>query len=72
MFLDNRLYVEENKCEKCENINICKWCEEMKSTREQVNSIPKVKGLTPIKVKITCDSFKSKKDIPHGWTSGIR
>lgn len=72
MVLDNRLYVEENKCEKCENINICKWCDEMKSTREYVKNIPNLKGFMPIKIKVTCDGFKIKKEVPHGWTSGIR
>ena len=72
MILENRTYIEENKCEKCENSNICKWCGEMKSTREYVDSMPKVKGLTPIKIRVMCDSFRDKKEVPHGWTSGVR
>lgn len=65
---DNKLYIAENKCEKCENINICKWCEEMKNTREHVEKIPKVRDLSPIKIKVICDSFRSKKEIQHGRT----
>ena len=72
MNLDNRTYIKENNCNKCENIGICKWCEEMKSTREYVDNIPKVKGLTPIKIRVTCDGFRKRKEVPHGWTSGIR
>lgn len=69
---EDRTYIEENNCDKCENIDICKWCEEMKITQEYVNNIPKVKVLTPIRIKVTCDSFKKKIEVPHGWTSGIR
>ncbi len=46
---DNRLYVSENKCEKCENINICKWCEEMKNTREHVEKNTQSKRFKPDK-----------------------
>lgn len=57
----------DNKCDECENISICKWCSEMKSKREYVSNIPKVEWLSPIKVRIVCDSFKKKTERQDGW-----
>ena len=53
---------ENHKCEDCRNENICKYCGDMREKREQVDKIPTptIKGLSPIKITISCKNFEKK------------
>lgn len=60
MIESNNVYVEENSCEKCENMEICRWCVDMKNTKEQARKLANDMGVNPIRVKITCNYFKRR------------
>jgi hypothetical protein len=60
MLINNDKMQENHKCEDCRNNTICKYCGDMKHNQEEVAKIPTVKGLTPIKINITCRNFERK------------
>lgn len=53
-------YKNESICKWCKNESICKWCNDMKFKQEQINKIPVTEGLTPVRIKIECKSYKRK------------
>lgn len=67
MIESNNVYVEENSCEKCENMEICRWCVDMKNTKEQARKLANDMGVNPIRVRVTCNYFKRKKYSEHEW-----
>jgi len=56
-----------NKCEDCKNKEICKWSEEMKRNQDAVSQIPICKGLTPIKIEVTCRKFEKNNTKQDGF-----
>lgn len=56
----NKESKKDTSCLLCEHINICKWCEEMKSTYDYVEDKFNINDSSPIKIIISCDSFKRK------------
>jgi hypothetical protein len=50
---------QKHDCEKCENMNICKFVSDMKKAKHQVEHIG-VPALSPIKIHINCSSFKQQ------------
>ena len=59
---ENNPMKENHKCEDCRNESICKYCGDMREKREQVDKIPTptIKGLSPIKITISCKNFEKK------------
>lgn len=67
MYLNNDKFQEAHKCEDCKNLSICKWCEDMRMKQEEVSKIPVCKGLTPISINVTCESFQRKVTKQDGF-----
>lgn len=60
MYLENKTKQENHSCENCRHNNICRWLDDMKMKQEEVSKIPLCKGLIPIRINITCESFERK------------
>lgn len=60
MHLNNDEFQEAHRCENCKNLSICRWLDDMKIKQEEVSKIPVCKGLTPININITCESFERR------------
>ena len=60
MYISNNNYQENHKCEECRHQSICKWCDDMRVKQEEVSKIPVCKGLTPIRINITCVNYERK------------
>lgn len=67
MYINNNNYQENHKCENCRFSDICKWCGDMKMKQEEVLKIPLCKGLTPIRINITCRNFENKIQKQDGF-----
>lgn len=67
MYINNKNYQENHKCEDCKNSDICKWCDDMKMKQEEVSKIPLCKGLTPISINVTCKNFNRKATRQDGF-----
>lgn len=56
----------DKECMNCENIGICKWCDEMSKVSKYIKNTPRTIA-SPIKVEVKCDKFKKKEQKLDGW-----
>ena len=63
----NRIYIQKHNCDDCKNNNICKYCSDMKSAKEYLNNMPKIKGSNPINISVVCSNFEKKAQRQDGF-----
>lgn len=60
MYINGIVSYESHKCENCKNVDICKWCSDMKKKQDEVVRIRDGEAFTPISINISCRNFERK------------
>jgi hypothetical protein len=56
-----KTYVKEPKCNSCENINLCKFSDDMKQMCEKLSSLKLNYNKHPFDINVNCHYYKEKK-----------